>query len=207
MERRSATGVWMGMALCAAILLASATLAACGIRTTGLRRALEVTARFSFLLFWLAYAGSALAALFGPTFQGLARRGRDLGLAFASAHLVHVGLVVWLFRISRQPPVTGATFAFFAVGLMWVYLLALFSIGRLSRMLGAARWRVLRTIGLEYISFAFLFDFINHPVHLEAKSLLGYLPFSTLAVAGTMLRVAAWARPRPRTTAQGALSP
>jgi len=151
--------------------------------------------------------GGALAALFGPAFLGLARRGGDLGLAFASAHLVHVGLVVWLFRVLRQPPLTGATLALFAVGLIWVYLLALFSIGRLSRMLGAARWRVLRTVGMEYISFAFLFDFINHPIHLEAKSLLGYLPFSTLAVAGTMLRVAAWVRPRPRTTVRGALSP
>lgn len=112
MERRSATGVWMGTALCTAVLLAGGTLAVCGIGTTGVRRALEVTARFSFALFWLAYAGSALATLFGPAFRGLARRGRDLGLAFASAHLVHVGLVVWLFRISPEPPVSGRTFVF-----------------------------------------------------------------------------------------------
>ncbi|MBV8614626.1 MAG: hypothetical protein JOY66_12800 [Acetobacteraceae bacterium] len=170
-----------------------------------MRRALEVTARFSFALFWLAYAGSALATLFGPAFRGLARRGRDLGLAFASAHLVHVGLVVWLFRISPEPPVSGRTFVFFAVGLMWVYLLALFSIGRLAQMLGPVRWRILRTVGLEYISFAFLVDFINHPIHLNAKILLGYLPFSTLAVIGTMLRIAVWVRPRLRATAQGAL--
>jgi len=207
MERKSATGAWMGTALCAAVLLAGATLAVFGTGTTGVRRALDVTARFSFALFWLAYAGSALAALFGPAFRGLARRGRDLGLAFASAHLVHVGLVVWLFRISLEPPVSERTFVFFAVGLMWVYLLALFSIGRLSRMLGPVRWRVLRTVGLEYISFAFLVDFVNHPIHLNAKSLIGYLPFATLAVIGTMLRIAVWVRPRQRATAQGALSP
>ncbi|HJS87201.1 MAG TPA: hypothetical protein VJ779_17230 [Acetobacteraceae bacterium] len=205
MQRRSATGLWMGAALCAAVALAALTLAACGIGPTGLRRALEVTARFSFVLFWLAYAGSALAALFGAAFQSLARRGRDLGLAFASAHLVHAGLVVWLFRISPQPPVTGATFAFFTIGLVWVYLLALLSIKRLSGMLGPLRWRILRTVGLEYISLAFLFDFINHPIHLDAKSLLGYVPFATLAVTGTILRIAAWMHRRQPTTARGAL--
>jgi len=46
--------------------------------------ALRATARWSFLLFWLAYAGGALATLFGPKFQALARRGRDFGLSFAS---------------------------------------------------------------------------------------------------------------------------
>ena len=206
MERGSATGLWMGAALCAAIGLATATLAVYGVGTTGLRRALDVTARFSFVVFWPAYAGSALATLFGPAFQGLARRGRDLGLSFASAHLVHVGLVVWLFRISLQPPISGGMFAFFAIGLLWTYLLALFSIRHLSRMLGPVRWRILRTVGLEYISFAFLIDFINHPIHLNAKSLLGYLPFSTLAVIGTMLRIAAWVRPRQRAAVQGAPS-
>ena len=42
---------------------------------------------------------------------------------------------------------------------------------------------------------------------MNAKSLLGYLPFATLAVIGTMLRIAVWVRPRQRATAQGALSP
>ncbi len=206
MKRGSATGAWMGAALCAAIGVAGVTLAAWGTGTTGVRRALDATARFSFLLFWLAYAGSALAHLFGSPFQRLARRGRDLGLAFASAHLVHVGLVVWLFRISLQPPVSEQTFVFFGVGIFWTYLLALFSIRRLSQTLGPVRWRVLRTVGLEYISFAFLTDFINHPIHLNAKSLLGYLPFLALSVIGTTLRIVAWIRSRQRAMAQGALA-
>jgi hypothetical protein len=41
--------------------------------------ALRATARWSFLLFWLASVGGALATLFGSRFQALARRGRDLG--------------------------------------------------------------------------------------------------------------------------------
>ncbi len=52
--------------------------------------ALRATARWSFLLFWLASAGGALTTLFGSRFQALAHRARDLGLSFASAHLVHL---------------------------------------------------------------------------------------------------------------------
>lgn len=195
----------MGAAFGVAAILAALVLAASGTGTAGLTHALQVTARFSFILFWLAYAGSALAALFGPAFKGAARRGRDFGLAFASAHLVHIGLVVWLFQISLRPPLPEKSFVFFTIGAIWVYLLALFSIPRLSRMLGPVRWRILRTIGLEYISFAFLIDFIRHPIQWNARSLLGYLPFATFSVIGTMLRLAAWTRRRQAAMAQSAL--
>jgi hypothetical protein len=56
--------------------------------------ALRVTARWSFLLFWLAYTASAMATLWGPPFNRLARYGREFGLAFASAQLVHVGIIL-----------------------------------------------------------------------------------------------------------------
>lgn len=148
--------------------------------------------------------GGALAALFGSPFQAVARRGREFGLAFASAFLVHVGLVVWFYRISAQPPLSTAAFVFFAIGAAWTYLLALFSIRRLSQALGPRRWRILRVVGLEYIAFAFLVDFVAHPLRGDAKSLLGYLPFSILAVVGTVLRLAAWAR-RTAWATRGAL--
>jgi hypothetical protein len=194
MRHRPATGIWIGAALCTALGLAAVVLATFGTDATSIRRALRVTARFSFLLFWFAYAGGALASLFGPALQAVARCGREFGLAFASAHLVHVGLIIWLYRISLQPPVSNQAFVFFTVGLMWTYLLALLSIKRLSQALGPRRWRILRIIGLEYISFVFLSDFITRPLHGNAKSLLGYLPFSILAVAGTVLRLVAWGR-------------
>ena len=85
--------VWMGSAFCAALGLAALALAALGPGVHGTIVALQVTARFSFLLFWLAYAAGAMTTLFGPAFEPLKRRGREFGLAFASAHLVHLGLV------------------------------------------------------------------------------------------------------------------
>ena len=75
--------------------------------------ALKATARLSFLLFWPAYVGGALTTLFGPAFEGLKQRGRDFGLAFASAHLVHIALVTWLVHIGAAPSIR--TFVFFRI--------------------------------------------------------------------------------------------
>src|SRR5208283_952478 len=113
-----------------------------GTGEKGIDAALRATARLSFLLFWVAYAGSAMASLFGSPFQTLKLRAREFGLAFASAQLVHIGLVVWLCLIGAAPDVS--TFVFFGIALVWVYLLALFSIGRLRRALGPGSWWILR---------------------------------------------------------------
>jgi hypothetical protein len=93
---RPNAAAWMASAFCAAFGLAAVVLAAFGTEERGTNVALQVTARFSFLLFWPAYAAGAMTALFGPAFEPFKRRAREFGLAFASAHLVHLALVAWL---------------------------------------------------------------------------------------------------------------
>lgn len=178
--------------------LAAAVLGVFGTGERGLFIALRATARWSFLVFWLAYAGGALATLLGPGFRPIAERGRQFGLAFAAAHLVHAGLVAWLYAVSPKPPVPASSLIFFGVGLFWTYLLAFFSIGSFSRWLGPSAWRILRTIGVEYIAFAFFVDFARNPFHGGLRNLAAYLPFLALALAGWALRLAAWARRRAR---------
>jgi hypothetical protein len=181
----------MGAAFSTALAIALGVLLAKGSAERAVHLALRVTARWSYLWFWLGYAGSALAVLFGPRFRSLAQRGREFGLAFASAHLVHVGLLVWLYHISLQPPVGQFTLIFFGIALFWTYLLALLSIRRVSGLLNPILWRVVRTIGVEYIAFAFLYDFARNPFRGGLGNLVAYLPFLALALAGPVLRVAA----------------
>jgi hypothetical protein len=192
-KEKSVTTVWMGAAFGTAVGLAAITLAISGIGTTGLHRALRVTARFSFLLFWLGYTGGALKTLFGLAFQPVAWRGRDFGLAFAAAHLVHIGLVVWLYRISAQPPLSPPAFWFFAIGTIWIYVLALLSIRNVAMAIGYLRWRFLRLAGMEYVSLTFLLAFLSHRLHGSLFGILLYVPFATLSVMGTFLRLTAWA--------------
>jgi hypothetical protein len=192
MRPRPTAAAWIVSALCAAAGLTGCVLMLLGAGEQGTHVALKATARLSFLLFWPAYAGGALTALFGTTFQPLKSRARELGLAFASAHLVHLGLVTWLSYIGAAPPLNS--FVFFGVAAFWTYLLALLSIGRLQHLVGAKAWPVLRTVGLNYIAFAFAVDFLRYPPHVSAEYLIGYLPFSMFSVGGPMLRLAALAQ-------------
>ena len=186
--------LWMIAGFLVGLVLAAITLAVFGAADQGIGLSLRITARWSFLLFWLAYTGGALARLFGPRFEGLARRGRELGLAFASAQLVHLGLILWLYHIATEP--SGAM-VFFWVGMLCTYLLALFSVQRLRDALKPLLWRMLRTIAVEYIALVFAVDFIIEPLQLtHGKYPLSYIPFALMLVGGVSLRIAAFARRR-----------
>jgi hypothetical protein len=180
----------MGLAFVIAFVLAIIVLAIFGAGERGTELALRATARWSFPLFWPAYAGSAIALVFGQRFDGLARRGRELGLAFASALLVHIGLVLWLYHMAAGP---GGAMVFFWLGILCTYILALFSLPWLQGLLGPRLWRLFRTIALEYIALAFAADFILGPLHARGfKFPPTYLPFVVMLVGGTSLRIAAF---------------
>jgi len=188
----STTTTLMGVALLVALFIVLAVYWSphFGASATGkLSRALRATARWSFVWFYLASAGGALKTLFGDRFRSIAQHGRDFGLAFASAHLAHAGLVAWLY-LSYGGPGIGILI-FFGIGLFFTYLLALLSIQRLTARLDPTAWRWLRTIGIEYISLNFLYDFARNPFSGGWVQLVAYLPFLVLAISGPLLRVAA----------------
>jgi hypothetical protein len=186
------TAAMMWTAFVVALALAVIMLVIFGVGERGTAIALRATARWSFLLFWLAYAGGAIARLCRPSFSGLARHGRDLGLAYASAQLIHVGLVLWIIHVTAGP--SGAM-VFFWIGIFCTYLLALFSLPRLRDALEPRLWRILRTIALEYIAIAFTADFITLHWDGLGKHPLSYLPFALMLLSGAGLRFAAfWER-------------
>ena len=202
MIRKSLPVLLLGTAFAVSLGLAAAVLALKGTDPKSLVAALRLTARWSFLLFWLAYTGGALASLFAPAFAPLAGRGRDFGLAYASAMTVHFCLVVWLFQISSPAPLAGMIFVLFVIGAFFTYLLALFSFGRLIETLGATAWRVLRVVGINYILFAFAWDLVL-PVFravsaddLSRGLVVEYLPFAAMCLAAPLLVLAAAARSR-----------
>jgi hypothetical protein len=154
--------------------------------------ALRATARWSLFCFCLATYGGALTALFGSRFQALARRGRDFGLAFAAAQSLHIGLVVWLFYSSPNAIPPMLYLIVFFIGVFWVYVLAAFSLSStLSTWLGATQWKIVRKIGVEYIAFAFAFDFAARAFAGNLANALHYSPLLAAAVGGPLLRIAA----------------
>jgi hypothetical protein len=188
LSRTTAKGMIAAFGVALALILIVVTAVPAGKLTF----ALKATARWSFLLFWLASTGSALATLFGSRFVPLAARARDFGLAFASAHVGHLGLVAFLcyFYGGLDLPVS----IFFGIGVFWVYLLAALSFSPVSAMLSPRAVRILRNIGVEYISLVFISDFVKNEFQDGFLNLINYLPFQVLAVTGPLLRFAALAK-------------
>jgi hypothetical protein len=186
----------MAAAFCVALALAVGVGAVFGARSHGFRIALDATARFNFLLFWPAYAGGALAALFGNVFSPLRDNARNFGLAFAAALPVHLGLVVCLCA-AGDPPDTR-TFVVFGAAAIFTYLLALLSIARVRQTLPDRFWPPIRSLAMNYIAYAFLKDFARHGVGGllygtgDLLGILEYAPFAALAIVGPMARFAAW---------------
>jgi len=184
--------LWMSAAFGIALAIAVTVLAVRGTGNAGTRLALELTARWSFLLFWLAYAGNATAQLFG--LRSLAGHGREFGLAFAAAHLVHIGLIVWLGTILGRVPLSGGLLLFFLIALFATYLLAVLSFGG-AKLLGPA-WGPLRFVAMNYILIAFGRDFVlpvfyPKPAQINLGHYLFYAPFMVLVFAAPLLTVLA----------------
>jgi hypothetical protein len=191
--RDSGAGLWMGAAFCVALALTIIALAVFGTGTSGMHAALRITGRWSLLLFWPAYAGGAMAVLFGPCFSILARRGREFGLAYAAAQLVHFSLVARLVADSAEPFVQSVM-PFFVVGVVWTYLLALSSLPCLSAVFAPKGWRIVRAVGLEYLALVFFADLVIGPIAAHTELSPGYLPFTILIIVGALLRIAATAK-------------
>jgi hypothetical protein len=184
----------MAAAFLVCLILAAAVLAAFGAGERGTILALRLTARWCFLLFWLAYAGGPLAKLWNLNlFAELARHGREFGLAFASALAVHVALILWHYRIAAPP---DGAMLFFWAGIFCTYLLALFSLPGVRDALGPRAWRIILALALDYIALVFAADFIFDPLQAAGvdKYPLSYVPFVIMLVGGVLLRLAAFAR-------------
>ena len=180
--------LWVSAAFAAAFLTAAITLASQGTGQAGTIVALRLTARLSLLLFWPAYAGGVLCSLHLPLLSGLGRRRREIGLAFASAHSVHVMLILWLFHVAVRQPVSTKTIIVDGIGIGWVYVLAAFSFDSLRRRLGPMALRILFNMGLEYIALVFLSDFLISPLKQGTAFSAAYLPFTVALVAAAALR-------------------
>lgn len=181
---------WIVVPFAVAMTVAAAVFAIFGLSDDGIHAALLATARWQFLLFWLAYAGGALASIFGPRFLPLCRHAREFGLGFAAALSVHLALVAWLCMIGDVPPVR--TFIVFGFAALCVYGLAVFSITRLQQLLGARVWAMLRFLAMNYVILAFADDFWRDPLAPGIGHALLYWPFAALVIAAPALRLAAF---------------
>jgi hypothetical protein len=169
-----------------ALTLAALTFALCGAGAEGTDQALRVTARFSFLLFWLTYAGGLIRRFPVPFLARLGGLRREFGLGFASAHSVHVLLILWRYRIGF--PASTNVLVVDGIGIIWMYVLVVFSLDHLRRMLAPLVLRIVFNGGLEYIAYVFLADFLIAALARGRATSLAYLPFTVLLLGAAAAR-------------------
>ncbi len=185
MRDRAGAGLWIVTAFCAALAMTGLVFAILGPNEKGAVTALRALARLAFLFFLAAYAGGALATLFGSAFEGLARRGREFGLAFAATLTVHLGVAIWYFNFLGHAFVASPIIIAEIIGVCGIFVLTAFSIKRLREAINPHLWRWMRVSVMEYVALVFAYNFFVFPFKVA------YLPFFLLIVGAMILRLAA----------------
>ncbi len=148
----------------------------------GLRAVIRFTARSSLALFLLAYTASALARLrAGGPLAWPRRHRRQLGLAFALSHGLHLVAIVALARLypetfraaSRGSPVPGA------VAYAFILAMAATSFDRTAGWIGPRAWRLLHGLGAFYVWVSFAIAFAKR----APGAPLYWVPVGLLAAA------------------------
>jgi hypothetical protein len=182
----------VGLAFGLAVAIACTMLILRGAQGDGVDTGLFLTARLAFVFFWPCYVAGALVSLFGPVFLPLRRNARDLGLAFAAVEVVHLSLVARLCWIGEAP--SRSTFILFGSAAIFVAVIALLSFDFARRHVSERVIRGIRWVGMNFIIYAFAVDFLHSPLSGGAKHVIEYLPFTTLSLAGPVLRLLAWVK-------------
>lgn len=126
----------------------------------GLRGVIRLTARSSLTLFLMTFAASALAQL-APSepARWLRRNRRQLGLAFALSHGIHLVAIVLLAR--RDPLLFWhltdiGNIVSGGLAYLFIAAMAATSFDRSAAWIGARAWRLLHWTGAHYIWISFV---------------------------------------------------
>jgi methionine sulfoxide reductase heme-binding subunit len=186
---------WVAIWLSTFVLALSLVQYAVSGGVEGVHAVTRLTARTSCILFLGAFMASALHQLIpSPATQWLCQNRRQLGLAFAFSHLVHLVFILlyvkvdpatfWLTRTPRSLIGPSVTY-------LLIFAMAATSFNRTAKAIGAKAWRWLHWVG----GYAILITYIIAYGTRAAKSGV-YIPIFALLVAAYLVRVIAYFRKR-----------
>ena len=197
---KSASKNWMvmlGVAVSATIFCA-AFLNTLGLTDEALGRLLRITARLAFLIFLVAFIARPLHGLFvTDTTRWLRRERRSFGLAFASMHTVHAGVIVLSANLNPDFGLLATRNAFGALVYLLILVMVITSFDGPARAIGAANWRRLHKTGLYVIGIAFLQTIVpRDSAELQDPARIALVMVTTAAI---LIRVAAYVKKRENT--------
>ncbi|MFN7164156.1 MAG: hypothetical protein ACK4P2_04990 [Hyphomonas sp.] len=159
----------------------------------------RLTARTAVFFFLAAFSASALLTLTrSPAARFLMINRRHIGLAFALAHFIHLGVLVAYFAVSGEDPgrvrIIGGGLAYLLIALM-----AATSNNAAQRWLGP-NWRRLHLVGSWYVWLVFFNSYLGRV--LEAREPIWlYGGITALLLGAAALRIAMSVRRLLRSTA------
>ena len=170
-------------ALVVSLAVVGASLALNGTSALGWRAATRHTAQVSFALFLLAFLASSIARLWpGPLTRGLLARRRALGLAFATAHLVHGAAILSLARLDDLVFAPRVALYAGAFGFVLVIAMAATSNDAAQRLLGGRGWRGLHRFGQIYLFAIFAVTYAGRVAAQPAYWSAVFLLIAALAI-------------------------
>jgi len=198
-SRPAATGTAaVGAGLCALAAVGAGAIVAGSLAshpdgTEGWLHAARYSARFSFVLFMLVFVARPWHQLRpSRTTRWAVRHRRALGLAFATAHFIHL-YALTRFNLAAESTPDAVALVFGGAGYVLLAAMVATSNDAAVRRLGARNWKRLHTTGMFWLWFIF---FQSYAGRLAAGQRL-FAVFVLAALGGLALRIVVRGR-RPR---------
>ena len=191
-SRRSNSSVWIAAAVAVSVGVAVAEISVARDLDHGLPFAVAAVARVAFIPFWLSYTGGAWVALGIGRFAVVRDHARELGLAFAAAIAIHLGLIFW--QVLRGYSLALTIILIFGAAALLTLLLFLFSFPTFSRRIPRVALARFRAWATTYIALVYLLDFAIRPQPAVLHYWVAYAPFAALDLLGLAARALAWLR-------------
>lgn len=180
------------LALVAVVFLVS------GWNEAAVRTVVRLTARWSVVLFLLAFTAASLCRMHpSAATKWLLRNRRYVGVAFALSHFVHLFALVMLARFFPDPFVgdlDAVTLVGGGIAYGLIAAMAITSTDRAVAAMGRTGWRRLHLVGSYYIWILFAQSYVPR-AFVEPS----YIPVALLVVLGIVVRIVF----RPRTRRHG----
>jgi DMSO/TMAO reductase YedYZ heme-binding membrane subunit len=178
---------FLAASLAALTLMCVALLVLHGAGEDGLRVVVRATARTSVVLFCAAFAAGGLRRLWrAPASAWLVRCRRQVGLAFAYSHALHLAAILGLVATvpAFGPSVSWITIVGGGTGYLLIAAMAATSTDSALKRLGPRRWRALHLAGLWVVFGIFAQSYVP-----RALSNPNYVAPAALLVAALVVRL------------------
>ena len=119
------------------------------------------SAHLSFFYLFFAYSASILTQNFKYSFtRKILKNRRYFGLSFSIAHTFHlVALIYFFYSMNDEPSLVSILGG--GLGYFLMYVMAITSSEKMVRKIGIKSWRLIHTIGINYLVVIFFYAFVG----------------------------------------------